>query len=86
MKLDDTLLINDYLYIQLFNKNMWSTIMKNIRSICDKCSKKSDNCKNNNSFYNYCETCVKELIDLNINFLVIKEEYGKSINFKFNIR
>lgn len=78
MQVDDVLLINDYLYIQLFKKNIWSTILKKIKSICAKCSKKSDNCLNNNNFYNYCESCIKTLIDLNINQLVIKEEYGKS--------
>ena len=79
LKVDDVLLINDYIYIQLFNTNIWSTIMKIIKSICDKCSKKSDNCKNHNGFYTYCESCVENLIDININHIVIKEEYGKSI-------
>jgi len=52
--------------------------MKNIKSLCDRCSKKSDNCSNNNGFYNYCESCLKNMIDLYVNYLVINEDFGKS--------
>ncbi len=79
MDLNNSLLINDYTYIQLFNRNIWSSIQKVIRSFCDRCSKKSDKIYDNNRFYSYCEQCVKLMLDLYINQLVIKEEYGKGI-------
>lgn len=71
------LLINDYIYIQLFNKNIWSSIQKTIRSFCDKCAKKSDKIFDNNRYYSYCDICLNYMIELKINQMVIKDEYGK---------
>ena len=78
------LLINDYTYIQLFNKNIWNTILNKIKHICNRCSKKSEKIYSNNITYIYCENCTNYLIDLQINEMVIREEYGKSKIIKNN--
>jgi len=71
-------MINDFLYIQLFKKNIWNELKNKIRNNCSKCNKQSEKLFLTNMNLSYCQECMLEMIKYYTNNLIILNDFEKS--------
>lgn len=74
-------MIDDYLYIQIFGKNIWNEIMNRINNNCSKCNKLSDQLFETKMNLNYCKECLMELIKKFTDNIIVLNDFEKSKNF-----